>query len=1084
MRRTALFAALVVAPLLGLPAVAEGQQVADWDPPTPQGFTLVPRSGGSLELGFSLDGTRTLSISGLLRLGIVLEETVDIRLSGGFAYGSLDTDTLGVGGDAGAFANPTLTVGGIVGEERWRLRFGGGLTIPGVPSSRSAAMTAFYAAATQGLGDLWLWIPQGFTPVLGLSLEAMPVDHLYLEIGAVAGGVFTLGNQPIIPQQEDNVFDLTVDASAAVGVRLDGFFGGVRGRGVILPTLETIEYQTSLELFLRGRGMLGETSLEIFGEVRGFANLDPLPAPFDDQFVWGAFVSVGVGSTPAEITEGRFGVSAVTVRGMDALDDQALLNCLGTRARSTFNIDLPGGPPECGQPPFDQGRLRIGGWSWPWSEWPLFDESVFERDLERIERWFRARGYYDARVVASEVEPPEATAVDGASEQCTQGGDEECTAQVTFHVEEGEPVRIARMSLRGIDTLPEGMRQQLRAVLQLSRGQPFDEARFEDTKRRMLRVLADAGYAHARVDGEVKINRRRHEAFVIFVIRPSLPNVIGRVCVEGYGDELPPDVMLAVAGLDPGEGFSLELIEEAQRALYALGVFSGVQVSPVELEQEEAEGAEEEEPLEEHTARPVISSEDVDVDVEAEDVHCQAGPTEVRAGTEPVDIRIEVTPGRLERWGFGAGTQIGQAVTFGTVAAYADQQDAAQWDLHASFLYEHRNVAERLIRARFEVRLRPLIFQMPFFNFTLAEPLFFGAQVSGSLRIPSCLEPRTNCIVQVRYDLGPEPFTGFYRSELDGQLGPERSWFDGRLYLGAFVHGNWFLPTDRQPIEPTDQLPQTFAVWLEEAIRLDLRDDPRNPTAGAYFSVGSQQSVQPLSAWDLVRVTAEARGYLPLPLGIVLAGRFEIGVTQVFGYNQDLLTAGNVYQLAELGPPALHLRGGGASSNRGYLPGLLGDSRQVYVSRPRSTTDIAAGAPITERPVRITGGTSLWEASVELRVPVTESFGIVAFADAGDVVRPDVGSSQGPIFYFGGDDNGTFRPHLSFGLGIRYRTIVGPIRLDFAVAPDELREFGDVATLPPTCAADDASSCNPRNYMDFGLFQVPGAFHLTIGESF
>ena len=35
-------------------------------------------------------------------------------------------------------------------------------------------------------------------------------------------------------------------------------------------------------------------------------------------------------------------------------------------------------------------------WAWPWTDWPLYDPSVFERDLARIERWYRARGYYDA----------------------------------------------------------------------------------------------------------------------------------------------------------------------------------------------------------------------------------------------------------------------------------------------------------------------------------------------------------------------------------------------------------------------------------------------------------------------------------------------------------------------------------------------------------------------------------------------------------------------------------------------------------------------------------------------------------------
>jgi hypothetical protein len=1030
----------------------------------------VPRSGGSLELGFWTagleDGGRLGSISGLLRLGIVLERAVDVRLTLGGAYGDLDQAALGLGDSAGAFANPSLSAYGLFGEQRWRLRLGGGLAFPGVPSSPQAAQAAFFAAATQGLRELWLWTPQGLTPTVGASLEAMPVDYLYLDAAVSAGTLFAVGDEPAVPGEAERIVDLSIDASAAVGLRHDHVFGGVRGRGVFNPTFQDVDpVQWSLELFARGSGPLPDTPLEVFGEIRFFTNLDPpLGFAFDPGGVWGLFVAAGVSSPPASVPSGRYGVDEVRFEGVEDLDAGALAERLGTRARPEFLF-----------------------WSWPWTAWPLFDENVFERDVERIERWFRARGYYDAEVEEAEVDPPAARGTVDPTEDCGDG--ELCTADVTFRVREGEPTRVARISLRGIDALPERMRQQLRSVLRLSRGDPFDEARYQTTKRQMLRVLANAGYAGAQVEGEVKVNRARREAFLIFVVRAGLPNVIGRVCVSGHGDILPPDVMLDVAALEPAERFSLDLLQESQRALYALGVFGGVEVGPHEEEAQDSRerselDAVEEEPLEAHRDQPVLEEGDVAVDIGEPERYCQPGPDEVPPGTVPVDIDIEVSPGRLERWGFGAGLQAGQSVTFGTGGAFGVLQDAAQWDLHLSFAYEQRNVAERLIRTRFEIRPR-VIFQMPFLNFTPAEPLPLGVQATGSMRVPSCVEARTNCVVQVRYDLGPEPFTGFFRSELDGLLGPDRSFFDGRVYAGAFLHGNWFLPTDRQPADPFDQLPQTFAVWLEETIRVDLRDDPRNPRAGAFFAASAQQSVQPLSAWDLVRWTAEARGYVPLPFGIVLAARFELGMTHVFGFNDQLLDPNNVYQLAQLGPTALHLRGGGASSNRGYLPGLLGDARQVYVVEPRSEAQLARGNPVRSRPVRISGGTSLWEASIELRVPITENIGVVAFTDAGDVVRPDVGSGEGPLFYFGQGPEGIFRPQLSFGLGIRYRTIVGPVRLDFAVAPPELREFGQEDTLPPTCRNDSASRCNPRNFMDFfGLFEVPGAFHLTIGESF
>lgn len=767
---------------------------------------------------------------------------------------------------------------------------------------------------------------------------------------------------------------------------------------------------------------------------------------------------------PANIPAGRYGVREVRFRGVEQMDPAALAACLGTRRRARVSIDFGlRGTPVCGQPPFDADHLAVDLWDWWWEPWPLFDESVFERDVERVERWYRARGFYDARVVATEIDPPLAARTDREGEGCGSGSGEDCALEVTFTVEEGEPSLVERSSLRGIEPLPESVRAGLRAAIRLQRGERFDETLYEQSKRDMRSLLQNEGYASATVRGEVKVSRDRRSVFQIFVIEPGLPSVVGRVCVRGFRAvdprsgqttrALPPQSLLDVAALDAGSPYSLTAMQDAQRALYSLGVVSGVEVAPMRDPGEE-------------TVR--IGERD-------EEELCNPGPSAIPPGHQAVDILVQISVGTLERFGFGVGIQAGQALTVGVTPTFADQQDAAQWDLHFSVLGEHRNLFDRLIRGRLEVRPRA-IFQMPFLNLTPAEPMPFGVQTTGSLRWPAFAEPRTNLLVTVRHDLGPMPFTNFFRSELDGMVGLDRTFFEGRLYAGAFLHANWFYPTDRQPVEPQLQLPETGAMWLEQVMRLDLRDDPRNPTQGVFFGLSSQQSVQPLGSWDFVRVVGEVRGYIPIPqLNMVLASRFELGVMEVLGTSLDPT---NVYQLAQLGPPALHLRGGGASSNRGFLPGLLGDVEQIYVPAPRSEAEIASGVPARARPVRISGGTRSWEASLELRIALTPSLGVVLFGDAGDVNRFRPGDPVDAQFRFD-------HPQMAFGLGVRYRTIIGPVRFDVALRPDELQVFGANDTLPPVCGATRGDRCRPANRFDFlGLFDFPGAFHITVGEAF
>ena len=99
-----------------------------------------------------------------------------------------------------------------------------------------------------------------------------------------------------------------------------------------------------------------------------------------------------------------------------------------------------------------------------------------------------------------------------------------------------------------------------------------------------------------------------------------------------------------------------------------------------------------------------------------------------------------------------------------------------------------------------------------------------------------------------------------------------------------------------------------------------------------------------------------------------------------------------------------------------------------------------------------------WEAGVEWRVPITQAFATALFMDFGDVNR-------GQAFRFN-------YLRAAAGFGFRYRTPVGPIRLDFGFLIPSLQVIN--GTAPP----------NAFNIFRFIRGGVPGAIHFTIGESF
>jgi outer membrane protein insertion porin family/translocation and assembly module TamA len=101
------------------------------------------------------------------------------------------------------------------------------------------------------------------------------------------------------------------------------------------------------------------------------------------------------------------------------------------------------------------------------------------------------------------------------------------------------------------------------------------------------------------------------------------------------------------------------------------------------------------------------------------------------------------------------------------------------------------------------------------------------------------------------------------------------------------------------------------------------------------------------------------------------------------------------------------------------------------------------------------GGLTLWEASLELRYPIMGPLSGATFCDSSDVA-PDQLS-----FRFD-------RPHLSCGLGGRYETPIGPLRLDAGYRIPGMQTLG----------SDEGEGDPPT------LFGVPMTIHIGIGEAF
>ena len=168
---------------------------------------------------------------------------------------------------------------------------------------------------------------------------------------------------------------------------------------------------------------------------------------------------------------------------------------------------------------------------------------------------------------------------------------------------------------------------------------------------------------------------------------------------------------------------------------------------------------------------------------------------------------------------------------------------------------------------------------------------------------------------------------------------------------------------------------------------MNSTDSKLDPTRGVRFNASASGFGTFLgSTIDLAQVKARASAYYSLDANsrFVLAGRAGFG-------------AMGGPELDEI-PANWRFYAGGAGSVRGYAYNSLGP-----------TTWWGA----------VVGGRSLFEASGELRIKVTDTIGIVPFFDAGNAFASSFPDFSQPLY-------------MAAGLGLRYYTSFGPIRLDVA----------------------------------------------------
>lgn len=177
-------------------------------------------------------------------------------------------------------------------------------------------------------------------------------------------------------------------------------------------------------------------------------------------------------------------------------------------------------------------------------------------------------------------------------------------------------------------------------------------------------------------------------------------------------------------------------------------------------------------------------------------------------------------------------------------------------------------------------------------------------------------------------------------------------------------------------------------LGFDGALTYERRDDPLDATSGYYLEFHAFPFYESKTGQIGVQTTAEGRAYQRVGEtdAFVLAGRAKVGTVSGLSITEA--------------PPQVLFFSGGGGSVRGF----------EYLS---DGVTLPSGQEV--------GGRSLLEASAELRAKLSDNFGMVGFIDGGIV-----GTNSTPDI--------TQEIKVGVGVGLRWRTGLGPLRVDIARA--------------------------------------------------
>ena len=633
---------------------------------------------------------------------------------------------------------------------------------------------------------------------------------------------------------------------------------------------------------------------------------------------------------------------------------------------------------------------------------------------------------------------------------------------VSFNIVEGLPTIVTDVAVAYDSTLMTPKRVQ--QLVQVQVGRPLDLFEMDSTRLQLQNALWDLGYADALVDTSTVVDQPSHTAQVQFRLVKNHLTTVGDVVILGT-NQVSERTVLNSLSFRTGDLFSRTKMLESQRNLYESNLFKLAAIDVPET---------------------FDSVKTVNVLLREAQLH------EARIGGGFNTVDYLQAEGRYTAYNlFGGARRLDISATAGNLLAKAlngsaifkaQPVDTTITGNPSEFLKPTYQASIELKQPAWLQRPKDAIAIGAFTQRRAVPSVVIDNGYGGNLTFTHTLAPRAPLSLSYRFEVTRVEANGPYFCVNFGVC-------DTTSINGLRGH---------QRLSP-----------LLLQMQVDRSNDPLSPSKG-YRARAELEHASSFTISDYRYNRAYSEGTVYTGLGgkkSVLAARLRIGFVRP-------LAGGGTLNDAVL-HPRKRFYAGGSQSVRGYGENQLGPRILTLPLSALATAQTAAGTPcdvsteavrycdpntaagadglilkdnaFTPRPL---GGTSLFEGSVEYRFPLSfiEDLSGAVFVDGAAVGERVLDPLGGGVSTLANLVRGTGA--ITPGVGVRYLSSVGPIRVDLGFNPSRFENLAVVTEVVKNGKREIIPLDIPRRYSAIGtsggILSVLNRFtlHLSIGQAY